>query len=53
MTWDHKTNGGEKILIGTKDGRVLEVNIPTTVDNSSTYLVKFEPRGWNMRMMES
>ena len=53
MTWDHKTNGGEKILIGTKDGRVLEVNIPTTVDNSSTYLVKFEPRVWNMRMMES
>ena len=34
ITWDHKNTGGEKLLMGSKDGRILEVRVPVEVDNS-------------------
>lgn len=46
---------GEKLLFGNRDGKVLELKLPRLedVDNSQTYLMRFEPKSWTIRMMES
>jgi len=46
-------NTGDKILMGCKDGKLYESEIPTNVDNSENYLVDFKPTSYLVRMMES